>query len=97
MATKLFAAARVGDAASERDFIANILKASTEYSITGKNLDGTALLPTAARRREQLTPPDCMPPRTSKQTARLDYSPTISVGSAQQKEAATYRILSGCC
>ncbi len=44
MATKPFVAARVGDAASAGNLIANILQASTEYSITGKNLDGTALL-----------------------------------------------------
>ena len=44
MAIKPFAAAIVGDAASAGYFITNILQSSTEYSITGKSLDGEAVL-----------------------------------------------------
>ena len=44
MATKCFAAAIVGDAASAVDFITNILQASTEYCVIGKSLDGAVLL-----------------------------------------------------
>ena len=44
MAIKPFAAAIVGDAASAGDFIANILQASTEHSITGKSPDEAILL-----------------------------------------------------
>ena len=40
MATKSFDAAIVGDAANAGNFIANILQASTEYSINGKSPDG---------------------------------------------------------
>lgn len=43
MATKPFAAAIIGADASPGDFIANILHASTEHSITGKSLSGTIL------------------------------------------------------
>ncbi|MGH8613329.1 MAG: PAS domain-containing protein [Gammaproteobacteria bacterium] len=51
MATKPLDAAIVGDTASAVDFITNILQASTEYSITGKSLDGTILLCNECARR----------------------------------------------
>jgi len=49
--TKLFDSAIVGTAQEAVDFIANILQASTEYSIVGKGLDGTILLWNEGSRR----------------------------------------------
>ena len=56
MATKSFAAAIVGDAASAGYFITNILQASNEYSITGKSLDGTVLLWNDGARQDDRAP-----------------------------------------
>ena len=41
---KLFDTKIIGDAQSAVEFVTNILQASTEYSVIGKNLDGTILL-----------------------------------------------------
>ncbi|HKW99333.1 MAG TPA: PAS domain S-box protein [Bryobacteraceae bacterium] len=49
--TKLFDSAIVGTAQEAVDFIANILQASTEYSMVGKGLDGTILLWNEGARR----------------------------------------------
>src|SRR6266478_1926594 len=51
MATKLFDDAIVGTAEQTLDFIGNILESSTEYSIIGKDLDGTILLWNEGARR----------------------------------------------
>ncbi len=51
MATKPFAATIVGDAASAGYFIADILQASTEHSITGKSPDEAILLCNGGARR----------------------------------------------
>ena len=51
MATKSFGATIYGDTASADYFIANILQACTEYSITGKSPDGAILLCNECARR----------------------------------------------
>jgi PAS domain S-box-containing protein len=51
MTSKLFDDVIVGNAQQAVDFIANILQASTEYSIIGKGLDGTILLWNEGARR----------------------------------------------
>src|SRR5579863_454723 len=48
---KLFDTSIVGSAESAVDFITNILQASTEYSVTGKDLDGNILLWNEGARR----------------------------------------------
>src|SRR6185503_8169305 len=48
---KLFDSAIVGNAQEAVDFITNILESSTEYSVIGKNLDGTILLWNEGARR----------------------------------------------
>jgi hypothetical protein len=65
MATKLFAAARVGDAASAGNLIADILQASTEFSTTGRSLDGTPLLRNKGVRRSCVHDPS-VPPKTGR-------------------------------
>lgn len=80
MATNLFDAAIVGDAASAVDFITNILQASTEYSTTSKSPDGAILLcnegarcRTATSRRKwrgKRTPPSHTSPRTCRRASR---------------------------
>lgn len=49
--TRLFDSAIVGNAQEAVDFIANVLEASTEYSIIGKDLDGKILLWNEGARR----------------------------------------------
>src|SRR6201997_2258006 len=51
MATKLFDSAIMGTTEQALDFIGNILESSTEYSIIGKELDGTILLWNEGARR----------------------------------------------
>jgi PAS domain S-box-containing protein len=49
--TRLFDRAIVGNAQEAVDFIANVLEASTEYSVIGKDLDGKILLWNEGARR----------------------------------------------
>ncbi|MBI3281345.1 MAG: PAS domain S-box protein, partial [Acidobacteria bacterium] len=51
MDTKLFDSTIVGTAEQALDFIGNILESSTEYSIIGKDLNGTILLWNEGARR----------------------------------------------
>jgi PAS domain S-box-containing protein len=51
MSTKLFDSRIVGTGTQALDFIGNILESSTEYSIIGKDLDGTILLWNEGARR----------------------------------------------
>src|SRR5579863_2856754 len=51
MSTKLFDSTVINEAQEAVDFIANILQASTEYSIIGKDLDGNILLWNEGARR----------------------------------------------
>ena len=44
MKTKLFDSTVIREAQDVMDFMANVLEASTEYSIIGKDLDGRILL-----------------------------------------------------
>ncbi|MBC7456092.1 MAG: PAS domain-containing protein [Massilia sp.] len=49
--TTLFATQLVGEGKSATDFIVSLLQASTEYSIIGKDMDGTILLWNEGARR----------------------------------------------
>ena len=51
MATKLFDSTVIREAREAMDFMANVLEASTEYSIIGKDLDGKILLWNEGARR----------------------------------------------
>src|SRR5689334_22502499 len=51
MKSKLFDSAVIREAQEAVDFIANVLEASTEYSIIGKDLDGKILLWNEGARR----------------------------------------------
>jgi PAS domain-containing protein len=51
MSTTLFDSAVIQEASEAMDFMANILEASAEYSIIGKNLDGKILLWNKGARR----------------------------------------------
>src|SRR5260221_580732 len=51
MATKLFDSTVIRQAEEAVDFIVNVLQASTEYSIIGKDLDGNILLWNEGARR----------------------------------------------
>jgi hypothetical protein len=72
MANKPFAAAIVGDVASAGDFIAKILKASTEHSITGKSLDGAILLRNGDARHPYSCEPSVFP-----DTSRFCFGPPL--------------------
>ena len=51
MNTKLFDRTIISEAGEAMDFMANVLEASTEYSIIGKDLEGKILLWTEGARR----------------------------------------------
>src|SRR5678816_977715 len=51
MKTKLFDSTVISEAQEAMDFMANVLEASTEYSIIGKDLDGKILLWNEGARR----------------------------------------------
>ena len=51
MGSRPFNSAIVGNAANAVDFVTNVLEASTEYSIIGKDLDGKILLWNEGARR----------------------------------------------
>src|SRR5436189_3609582 len=51
MKTRLFDRAIIGNVHEALDFITNVLEASTEYSIIGKDLDGKILLWNEGARR----------------------------------------------
>src|SRR5512134_2181489 len=51
MSTKLFDSTVIREAQAAMDFMANVLEASTEYSIIGKDLDGKILLWNEGARR----------------------------------------------
>jgi len=58
MATKLFDGTIISQAQEAMDFMANVLEASTEYSIIGKDLDGKILLWNEGARRMYGYDPD---------------------------------------
>src|SRR6185295_12284362 len=58
MTTKLFDRTVIHQASEAMDFMANVLEASTEYSIIGKDLDGKILLWNEGARRMYGYEPD---------------------------------------
>src|SRR5947209_15086561 len=89
MATHLFDRAVITEAQGAMDFLANVMEASTEYSIIGKDLDGKILLWNEGARRIYGYEPDEV---IGKATSDMLHTPEdVRAGKARQITEAALR------
>src|SRR3990172_337071 len=89
MRTKLFDSTVIREAQQAMDFMANVLEASTEYSIIGKDLDGKILLWNEGARRMYGYEPEEV---VGKANAEILHTPEdVSLGKSREMMDAALR------